>query len=357
MSIQELDATKVEAFGGQLLSTMNNGMLTLMISVGHRTGLYDVMSGMGPSTSEEIAAAAGLNERYVREWLGAMTTGRIVECDAEAGTFRLPAEHAAMLTRAAGPNNFASFAQFVAMLGNVEDEIVDSFRKGGGVPYSRYPEFQRLMAEMSGQVYDAALIVGVLPLVDGLVDLLNQGIDVADVGCGSGHAINLMAQAFPNSRFVGYDFSDEGITQGAAEAKAMGLSNARFEVKDAATLSGPARFDLITVFDAIHDQAQPRPVLKGIADALRDDGVFLCVDVQASSNVVDNIDHPLGTFLYTVSCMHCMTVSLALDGEGLGAAWGEQKAIELLNEAGFTKIDVRTVEGDFINNYYIARKS
>src|SRR5437879_5658192 len=196
-----MDATKVEEFGGQLLSTMNNGMLTLMISVGHRTGLFDVMSGMGPSTSEEIANAAGLNERYVREWLGAMTTGRIVECDAGAGTFRLPAEHAAMLTRAAGPNNFASFAQFVAMLGNVEDEIVDSFKKGGGVPYSRYPEFQRLMAEMSAQVYDAALIGGVLPMVDGLVDRLSQGIDVADVGCGSGHAVNLMAQAFPNSRF------------------------------------------------------------------------------------------------------------------------------------------------------------
>ena len=114
---------------------------------------------------------------------------------------------------------------------------------------------------------------------------------------------------------------------------------------------------LVTVFDAIHDQAQPRRVLRSIADSLRDDGVFLCVDIQASSHVAENLEHPLGPFLYTVSCMYCMTVSLALDGEGLAAAWGEQKPIELLNEAGFTKVDVRTVEGDVINNYYIARKN
>ena len=356
MSLQELDQAKAEAFGGQLLSSMNSGMLTLMISIGHRTGLFDTMSTMGPSSSEEIAKAAGLNERYVREWLGGMVTGHIVEYDPKTG-YRLPPEHAGFMTRAAGPNNFAQFAQFIAMLGNVEDEIVASFHKGGGVPYSRFPEFQRLMAEMSGAIYDAALVEGVLTLVDGLVDRLKSGIDVADVGCGSGHAINVMAAAFPNSRFTGYDFSEEGIEQGRKEAADRGLSNTTFEVKDAATLSGPPQFDLITVFDAIHDQAKPRRVLKGIADALRDDGVFLCIDVQASSNLEDNVEHPLGPFLYTVSTMHCMTVSLALDGEGLGTAWGEQKAIELFKEAGFKTVDVKTVEGDFFNNYYIARKS
>src|SRR5437870_8953117 len=180
MSVQEMDQAKAEAFAGQLLGTMNGGMLTLMISIGHRTGLFDTMAGMAPASSLEVAAAAGLNERYVREWLGAMTTGRIVEHDPVAGTYRLPAEHAVVLTRAAGPNNFAAFGQFVAMLGNVETEIVETFRTGGGVPYSRYPESQRLMAEMSGQVFDAALLEGVLPLVDGLVDRLRAGIDVAD---------------------------------------------------------------------------------------------------------------------------------------------------------------------------------
>jgi SAM-dependent methyltransferase len=346
-----------EAFAGELLGVLNNGMLSLMISVGHRTGLFDAMSGMKPSTSAQIAKASGLTERYVREWLGAMTTGRIIDHDPGAGTYVLPPERAGFLTRAAGPNNMASFAQFVAMLGKVESGIVESFRSGGGVPYSEYPEFQALMAEESAAIFDATLLEITLPLVPGLMDRLKEGIDVADVACGSGHAINILADAYPNSRFVGYDFSEEGIAAGTAEAKAMGLANARFEVKDVATLSGPAAFDLITTFDAVHDQAQPARVLRGIHELLRPGGTYLCVDVKASSHVHENLDHPLGTFLYTVSCMHCMTVSLALDGQGLGAAWGEQLALEMLREAGFTDIEVATVEGDILNNYYVAKRS
>ncbi len=356
MSVQEPDSAKAEAFAAWMLSIVNSGMLSLMVSVGHRTGLFDTMAGMAPSSSAEIATAAGLDERYVREWLGAMTTGRIVELDPDTGTYRLPPEHAGIVTRAAGLENLASCAQNVAMLGLVESDIVRSFREGGGVPYARFPDFQHVMAEGSGAVHDAALIDGIIPLVDGLVDRLQAGIAVADVGCGSGHAINLMAEAFPKSEFVGYDFSEAGIEAGTAEAAAKGLSNATFEVRDAATLEGPPRFDLVTVFDAIHDQAQPRRVLKGIADCLREDGVFLCVDVRASSNVHENLEHPLGPFLYTISCMHCMTVSLAQNGEGLGAVWGEQKALELLAEAAFGDVEVKTVDGDILNNYYIARK-
>ncbi|HLB26693.1 MAG TPA: class I SAM-dependent methyltransferase, partial [Dehalococcoidia bacterium] len=131
---------------------------------------------------------------------------------------------------------------------------------------------------------------------------------------------------------------------------------ARFEAKDAATLDEPGRYDLITAFDAIHDQAQPTRVLRAIAEALRPDGVFLMVDIAASSNLHENIDHPLGPALYAVSTMHCMTVSLALNGEGLGTMWGEQLARQKLAEAGFTRVDVKQVPGDFINNYYIAKK-
>ena len=346
-----------EAFAGELLGKLNAGMLTLMISIGHRTGLFDTMSTLDPADSAGIADAAGLNERYVREWLGAMTTGGIVEHDAKAGTYRLPPAHAASLTRAAGPGNLASFAQFVPMLGNIEDQLIRSFREGGGVPYSEFPEFQRLMAEESAQVFDATLIDVTLPLVPGLVKRLTKGIDVADVGCGSGHAINLMAEAYPNSRFVGFDFSEEGVAAGTAEAKARGLKNARFEVRDAATLEGPEAFDLVTTFDAVHDQAHPARVLKGIHDLLRVGGTYLCVDVQASSHVGNNLEHPLGPFLYTVSCMHCMTVSLALDGDGLGAAWGEELATSMLRDAGFDSIETRTVEGDILNNYYIATRT
>jgi SAM-dependent methyltransferase len=165
-----------------------------------------------------------------------------------------------------------------------------------------------------------------------------------------------MARAFPKSRFVGYDFSEEGVAAGTSEAKAMGLSNAEFEVKDVATLDGSQKFDLITVFDAIHDQAQPARVLKGIADSLKPEGVFLCVDVAASSKLEENMEHPLGPMLYGVSTLHCMTVSLALNGAGLGTVWGQQKAREMLNEAGFGQIEIQHVEGDIMNSYYVCRK-
>jgi 2-polyprenyl-3-methyl-5-hydroxy-6-metoxy-1,4-benzoquinol methylase len=355
MSVQEIDSAAVEEFGGKLV-VLNGGMLSLMLSIGHRTGLLDTMSELEPATSEEIADKAGLSERYVREWLGAMATGGIVEHEPSHATFWLPPEHAAMVTRAAGPNNLAAITQFLALMGKVENDIVECFRHGGGVPYSSYPEFQALMAEESAQVFDATLTDVTLGLADGLTDRLREGIDVADVGCGQGHAVNLMAEAFPNSRFTGYDFSEEGIEAAGAEAASKGLTNASFEVRDVSDLGQEGAFDLVTAFDAIHDQRDPAAVLAGIHASLRPGGIFLCVDIQADSSVAGNLEHPLGPFLYTVSTMHCMTVSLALDGAGLGTVWGEQKALEMLTAAGFTDIEVKTVEGDIMNNYYVARR-
>ena len=356
MTDSNIDQNKAEAFAGQMMGMLNNGMLTLMTSVGHQTGLFDTMAKLPASTSARIAESAGLNERYVREWLGAMTTGRIVTYDPEKKTYLLPAEHAAFLTTAAGPDNIAILTQFLPLMGLVEGKIVDSFRHGGGVPYSEYVDFHRLMAETSAAVHDNKLIGTILPLVNGLTDRLEAGIDVADVACGSGHAINLLARAYPKSRFTGFDFSEEGIGRGKDEAGRMGLSNAQFEVQDVATLNRPGAFDLITVFDAIHDQAKPAVVLKNIAGALREDGIFLMVDVAASSELGNNMDHPLGPFLYAISTTHCMTVSLALDGDGLGTVWGEELARSMLKDAGFGKVSVKQIEGDIFNNYYIARK-
>ena len=350
------DEQKAEAFAGQVLDTLNKAAVALMASIGHQTGLFDTLATLPPSTSAEIAAAANLNERYVREWLGAMVTGRIVDFDPERGQYALPAEHAAFLTRAASPNNLAATLQFIPLLGSVEEKIIDSFRNGGGVPYSEYPRFHALMAEESAQTVLSALIDAILPAAPGVVERLRDGIDVLDVGCGSGRAINLMAKTFPKSRFTGYDFSAEAIGNAQREAAELGLTNAMFAVKDVAGIGESDRYDLITAFDAIHDQAKPRQVLKEIGRALRADGVFLMQDIRASSHVHKNLDHPIGAFTYTVSCLHCMTVSLALGGEGLGAAWGEEKALELLAEAGFRNVDVKQLAHDIINNYYIVRK-
>ena len=357
VAMTETEAEGSADFAGRMIHMMNDAALALMVSVGHRTGLFDVMAAMPAATSAEIASGAALDERYVREWLAAMTTGRIVDHDGEAGSFSLPADHAAWLTRSAGQNNLAVQAQYVGLLAQVEDQIVDCFRQGGGVPYSAFPGFQALMAEDSGAVHDATLVDVTLPLVPGLVDRLGQGIDVADVGCGSGHAANLMAQAFPRSRFVGFDFSDTGIAAAVAEAGRKDLTNVRFEKRDAARLDETARFDLITTFDSVHDQARPDLMLAGIAQALRPGGVYLCVDISASSKLSENLDHPLGPFLYTTSCMHCMTVSLADGGMGLGAMWGEQTARKMLGDAGFTSIEAARVDGDIVNTYFIAAKS
>ncbi len=348
-----------EEFSGRMVAALDGASLTILISVGHQTGLLDTMARLEPATSAQIADAAGLNERYVREWLGGMTTGHIVDYDAGNGTYVLPRHRAGVLTRAAGPRNLAVVAQFVPLLGEVEQKIIGCFRDGGGLPYSEFPRFHALMAETSAAVFDAALVDVVLPLVDGLTERLRSGVDVADFGCGSGHAINVMAQAFPASRFTGLDFSDEAVAAGVAEAARLGLTNASFDSHNLAGLDMAAKkevYDVVTVFDAIHDQAQPARVLENIFRALRPGGVLLMADIKASSRLEDNVGLPMSTYLYTTSMMHCMTVSLAYDGAGLGAVWGTQLATSMLADAGFDDVQLAEVDSDPINAYYIARK-
>jgi SAM-dependent methyltransferase len=212
------------------------------------------------------------------------------------------------------------------------------------------------MAETSGEVFDAALVDVILPMAEGLPEQLRAGIDVADIGCGSGHAVNVMAHAYPASRFTGIDFSDEGLAAGRAEAERRGLTNATFIARDVAQLDAADTYDAITAFDAIHDQAHPARVLENIYRALRPGGVFLMVDIKASSKLEDNVGAPFAAYKYAVSTMHCMTVSLALDGAGLGTCWGRELAMSMLAEAGFTDVNVREIESDPINYYYVARK-
>jgi SAM-dependent methyltransferase len=298
-----------------------------------------------------------LNERYVREWLGAMYTGGFVDYDADAETYWLPREHAGFLTRAAAANNLASLCQYFGQLGAVEDSVVACFKNGGGVPYEEFKRFHEIMAEDSGQSVLPVLLDQIIPLVPGLKERLFEGIDVLDVGCGVGLALIMMAKTFPNSRFTGYDFSKEAITRARAEAARHGLTNIRFEVQDAATIDEADAYDFIATFDAIHDQAKPAVVLSNIHRALHEDGVYLMQDIRACSHVHGNSDHPIGPLLYTVSCMHCMTVSLAYGGEGLGTMWGEELALQMIRDAGFRSTRIEQLSHDIQNQYYINRKS
>jgi 2-polyprenyl-3-methyl-5-hydroxy-6-metoxy-1,4-benzoquinol methylase len=356
---RDVDPAKAEAFAGRVLTALNDGAVCLMLSVGHRSGLFDVMSTLAPATSEAIASQAGLNERYVREWLGAMVTAGVIEVDPTSTRFSLPAEHAACLTRAAAADNMAVFAQYIALLGGVEDDIVECFRKGGGVPYERYPRFHAVMAEDSGQSVLSSLESHVLPLVPGLTDRLAKGICVADLGCGSGRIMNRLAELYPISRFTGIDLSREAVEAARGEAARKGLLNIEFVVHDLSAFdqtAEPVAYDLITTFDAVHDQARPLELLKGIQRALKPDGVYVMQDIRGSSHVHCNIGHPLGPLLYTISCMHCMTVSLAQGGEGLGAMWGEETTRQYLQRAGFRSIETHQLAHDIQNNWYVVRK-
>ncbi|GGW62089.1 MULTISPECIES: class I SAM-dependent methyltransferase [Streptomyces] len=349
------DPAKQEAFAGRLLEVLNGASLALLTSVGHQTGLFDTLSTLPPATSDDIAKAAGLDARYVREWLGGMVVGGFVDYAPDTATYTLPPEHAASLTRAAGPDNLAPLTVSLGLMASVDEQVVDAFRHGGGVPYSAYPRFQALQAQETAAVYDAALVAVIVPLVPGLTERLREGADVLDVGTGQGHAPVVLAQAFPHSRFHGLDRSEEGIAAGRAEADRLGLDNVRFTVGDAGEITGA--YDVITAFDVIHDLARPAETLSAIAAALKEGGTFVMGDIAASSNLEENIGHPFGPALYTFSVFYCMTTSLSTGGAGLGTVWGEQTARRMLTEAGFAKVETHTVEGDPINLYYVASRS
>ena len=355
MSDTTFATATADTFANSMVEVLNHGATALMLSLGHRTRLFDTMAERDFTTSADLAQATGLSERYVREWLGAMLAAAVVEYREDDDSYRLPAEHAACLTRQAAPNNLAAFMQYIAVLGAVEDDIAAAFEHGRGVPYAAYTRFHEVMAEDSAQTVVAALLEHILPLASGLSEQLDKGIDVLDVGCGKGRALLRLAEAFPNSRFSGYDIAAEAVQEAAAEAAACGLPNLSFHVRDTAELFGTASFDLVTAFDAIHDQAKPQQVLNNIRRALRSDGLFLMQDIAASSHVHLNVGHPVGPFLYTISCMHCMSVSLAAGGPGLGAMWGRELALKMLAEAGFGDTTVEHLAHDFQNDFYLAR--
>jgi SAM-dependent methyltransferase len=355
------------AFQDLMIDIQNKAALALMLSIGHRTRLFDVIASLDvPSTSQQIASKANLNERYVREWLASMVVGNVIEYDLENNLYWLEREKASYLTRTTKSYNFAASMQWIPVLAQVEDKIIECFKNGGGVEYSFFKHFHDVMAEESAQTVVAGIFDFILPLVPGLEEKLKKGIKVLDIGCGSGHAINMMALRFPSSSFTGYDISAEAIDKATAEAQHLMTTNAIFDVKDVSNLETPSQesdsrvegnnFDLITAFDAIHDQRDPKKVLRNIQRLLNPSGgTFLMQDILASTALKDNIHHPLGPFLYTVSCMHCMSVSLAQNGAGLGAMWGKEKAEGMLRDAGFTHVEVKTLPHDFQNYYYIAR--
>ena len=349
-----LDETRVAAFGEQLVGTYVGGMVTLMVDLASRTGLLDALA-TGPGTSEELASRAGLTERYVRECLGSLVTAGVVAYDPAARQYTLPAEHAVLLT-GPGSMNMAPLSRFIALLGNHVPGVAEAFRTGGGVPYEAYrPGFTEVMDGLSRGLLDGQLLDGILPLTGELPARLADGVRVAEVGCGTGHALNLMARAYPRSSFTGYDLAGDAITQARAEADDWRLSNVSFEVLDVARMPTDPPATAVFAFDAIHDQADPAGVLARVRAALEPGGWFVMMDIKAASALEDNVGNPMAPWLYGISTLHCMTVSLAQGGAGLGTVWGEQLARRMLAEAGFVDVAVHDVPDDPFDSVYVAR--
>lgn len=349
------DEPRAEAFAERMGDLLNAGAAAAMLSIGHRLGLLDAMAGIPASSSAEIADRAGLAERYVREWLASLVMAGVVEYDPATAQYRLPAEHAACLTRGAALGNLAVYAQHVSMIGKLEDRIIECFERGGGTRYDEYPCFHQLMAEDSNQTVTDGLFEHILPLIDGIDGRLARGIDVLDAGCARGSALLAMARRFPASRFVGYDLCPDAIAHASDAARDAGLANVRFEVRDLTGYREPGRWDLVTSFDAVHDQKDPESLVRGLRASLKPGGVYLMQDIGGSARLENNFDFPMAAFLYAVSCVHCTPVSIGQGGEGLGTMWGWETAQAMLTAAGFASVSRHVLAHDPMNVWFVAR--
>jgi ubiquinone/menaquinone biosynthesis C-methylase UbiE len=361
-------AWQKEAFARKLTDVLNYGALNLAMGMGYRTRLFDIMDAMDkPASAEEIAEHAALDARYVQEWLGVMVCGGVVVLShSEDGEdrFHLPPEHADLITRRAGSANLGVYTQEIPLLTRCAmDEVLEGFRTGRGVGYDNYPRFQQFMGQLADAKHREVLVETFLPSVDSgsVVRQMETGIRVCDLGCAEGVALMLMAEAFPRSRFVGLDISEEALHKARVAAADKALTNITFISQDAAVLDETSdlagTFDYITAFDAIHDQTQPLAALRGVHALLKPGGIFSMVDIAAGSRLADNRAHPMGAFLYTVSLMHCMPVGLVDGGTGLGMMWGREKAAAMLQEAGFDRIEVSEIPQDAFNLHFFCRKS
>jgi ubiquinone/menaquinone biosynthesis C-methylase UbiE len=355
------------SFSEKLADILNYGAANLAMAIGYRVGLFDVLDTFdNPQPLEIISAKAGLTSRYVGEWLGVMVSAGIVNLfQGENGEnrFYLPKAHGDLITRRAGNSNLGVYTQEIPLLTQCAMEaVIRGFYRGDGVPYERYPQFQKFMSELADAKHRQVLVEKFLPSVDGgkLIQQLKSGIRVCDLGCAEGVAVMIMAQAFPQSRFIGIDLSAQAIKTAQSEALRRHMENVAFYIMDAATLMQKKDWkesvDYVTAFDAIHDQTRPLDALRGVYHILAPNGTFSMVDIAAESHLFDNQNHPMGPFLYTVSLMHCLPVGLVDGGSGLGMMWGRQQAVEMLGLAGFQEIQVLKIPEDSFNFHFFCRK-
>lgn len=344
----------VEAFVGKVLTDSSAWLVTTLAMIGDRLDLWKHLAE-GPATSAEFAGRADIDERYGREWLAAMAAHGYLAYDQTSGRFTLPDTHRPALAEEGGPVFFGGVHQQMLGLVTAIEPLVGAFRDGGGVASTAYGEnFWEGLTRFTGGWFENLLLPQWIPAMPDVEAALERGCDVADVGCGHGKALVKLAQAFPGSRYVGYDLHDASLDAARAHAEAAGVSDrVRFEQLDAST-GLPGSYDVITTFDVVHDAVDPRGLLRSIRQALRRDGRYVCLDINASHQLADNTG-PLAAMFYGFSVLYCMTVSLAGRGEGLGTCgFNEQVARQMCTEAGFETVRRVPLENPFNILYEIS---
>lgn len=330
---------KLDAFMGKMVGDMSAAMSGPLVIIGAKLGIYRALADAGPLTSQELADRTGLRERYLREWLAAQAASGFVDYDAEANQFSMSPEQAMALADEDSPVYVASAFELIASCYIDEPKITEAFQTGQGVGWHEHHEcLFRGTERFFRTSYRASLLADWLPALDGVVEKLDAGARVADVGCGHGAATLLMADAFPNSRFTGYDYHAASIEKARGRAGEAGdRRNVDFAVASGKEVPDEA-FDLVACFDCLHDMGDPTGVARRVREVMKPDGTFLIVEPFAHDDLIDNLN-PVGRMYYSASTMICTPGSLAQEvGLGLGAQAGAARLTKVLSEAGFSRV-------------------
>lgn len=351
-----LDEAAVEAFAERVLGDYAGANSFFMAGIGDRLGLFQELAAGEPADSAELAARTGLQERYLREWLGGMAAAGYLTYDPPSKRYAMPDAHVPVLAEEAGAYFFgAAFFDFSTNFGETFHRLIEAFRNGGGVPQEAYGEEAAESTErFTAPWFEHQLVPVWVPAMPDVRAALEAGAAVCDVGCGRGRAILKLAEHFPRCQFVGFDIYEPAIRHARVQAqKADVTDRVSFEVGDAAA-GLPGRYDVITTFDVLHDSADPRGLLRALHHALEPTGHFVCLEVNCADRPEDNVG-PLGTVLYGLSLAYCMTVSLASGGAGLGTLGLPASRLgDLAREAGFSRMRQVPIDDPFNNLYELA---
>lgn len=337
-----IDQEKLNKFMDRAVNDLGAAISAAMVVMGEKLGLYRAMAGAGPLTPAEIASRANISERYVREWLCNQAAGGYVSYDPNTHRFRLDDEQAFALSDENSPASLLGAFQIVMSAMKDESKLTAAIKAGRGLDWGEHdPGLYEGTERFFRTSYEANLVSSWIPALDGVEEKLKKGATVADVGCGHGASTIIMAKAFPNSKFIGFDYHKPSILTANKRAKQAGVSD-RVKFKVAKSTNFPGKdYDLVAIFDALHDLGDPHGTAEHVRKSLGSDGTFMIVEPFANDKIEHNLN-PVGRMFYAASTMICVPASLAHDGPALGAQAGESRLKEVINSGGFTRFRLAT---------------